>query len=63
MPSAPAIGLTHTDNFRDIMYSFQFGGDVREFFYRYRSLIKRRSDIAITPGLSTKDIERIRGPR
>ena len=58
-----ALGLAHTSDERDIMYSFQFGGDVRAFFYRYRDLIKRRADIAITPGLSVKDVERIRGPR
>jgi hypothetical protein len=58
-----ALGLSHTSDERDIMYSFQFGGDVRAFFYRYRDQLKRRADIAITPGLSTKDIERIRGPR
>lgn len=56
-----ALGLAHTSDERDIMYSFQFGGDVRAFFYRYRDQIKRREDIATTPGLSTKDIERIRG--
>src|SRR6185295_14206809 len=56
-----AIGLTHTADDRDIMYSFQFGGDVRAYFYHYRDLLKRREDIAITPGLSVNDIERIRG--
>jgi len=56
-----ALGLPHTSDERDIMYSFQFGGDVRAFFYRYRDLLKRRSDIAITPGLSAQDIARIRG--
>ncbi len=55
-----AIGLTHTSDDRDIMYSFQFGGDVRTYFYHYRDQIKRREDIAITPGLSVNDIERIR---
>jgi hypothetical protein len=58
-----ALGLAHSSDERDVMYSFRFGGDVRAFFYRYRDQLKRRADIAITPGLSTKDIERIRGPR
>jgi hypothetical protein len=58
-----ALGLGHTADDRDIMYSFQFGGDVRAYFYRYRDQIKRREDIAITPGLSTQDIERVRGGR
>src|SRR3954468_6798403 len=55
-----AIGLTHTADDRDIMYSFQFGGDIRTYFYHYRDLIKRREDIAVTPGLSVNDIDRIR---
>lgn len=58
-----ALGLAHTSDERDIMYSFQFGGDVRAFFYRYRDQLKRRADIAMTPGLSARDIERIRGTR
>jgi hypothetical protein len=58
-----ALGLSHTSDERDIMYSFQFGGDVRAFFYRYRDLIKRRADIATIPGLSVRDIERIRASR
>ena len=44
-----AIGLTHTDNFRDIMYSFQYGGDFVEYFERYRRQLKSRADI---PALS-----------
>ena len=55
-----AIGLAHTADDRDIMYSFQFGGDVRVYFYHYRDQIKRREDIAITSGLSANDIQRIR---
>ncbi len=55
-----AIGLNHTSDERDIMYSFQFGGDIRAYFYRYRDQIKRREDIALTPGLSVNDLERIR---
>jgi hypothetical protein len=58
-----AIGLSHTSDERDIMYSFQFGGDVRAYFYRYRDQIKRREDIAMTPGLSAQDIQRIRATR
>ncbi len=40
-----AIGLTHTDNFRDIMYSFQYGGDFVEYFDRYRRQLKSRGDL------------------
>ena len=55
-----AIGLTHTSDERDIMYSFQFGGDIRAYFYRYRDQIKQRQDIATTTGLSANDVERVR---
>jgi len=55
-----AIGLTHTSDERDIMYSFQFGGDIRAYFYRYRDQIKQRQDIAATTGLSANDVERVR---
>jgi hypothetical protein len=55
-----AIGLSHTADERDIMYSFQFGGDVRTYFYRYRDQVKRREDIATASGLSANDIERLR---
>jgi hypothetical protein len=55
-----AIGLTHTSDERDIMYSFQFGGEIRAYFYRYRDQLKRREDIALTSGLSAGDIERVR---
>jgi len=55
-----AIGLAHTSDERDIMYSFQFGGDIRTYFYRYRDQIKRREDIAAASGLSANDVERVR---
>jgi hypothetical protein len=55
-----ALGLTHTRDFRDIMYYFGYGGDVVEFFSRYRALIHVRDDIATTSGLSAADLERMR---
>jgi hypothetical protein len=57
--SGHALGLAHTRNFDDIMYSFQFGGDIGEYFGRYRRRLKARGDIAGTPGLSDLDRERI----
>ena len=51
-----AIGLTHTDNFRDIMYSFQYGGDFVQYFERYRRQLKSRADI---PGLSVPAADEI----
>ena len=51
-----AIGLQHTRNFKDIMYSFAYGGDIVNYFYRYRNNLKSRSDIPRFSGLSPSDI-------
>lgn len=50
-----AVGLSHTADFPDIMYSFQFGGDIPEYFGRYRRLLKQRTDIADHAGISQQD--------
>ena len=55
-----ALGLEHTRNFADIMFFFGYGGDVVEFFGRYRTQVRTRSDIATTSGLSASDLSRIR---
>jgi hypothetical protein len=55
-----ALGLSHTRDFRDIMYYFGYGGDVVEYFGRYRSQIRARNDIAAVSGLSEADVNRIR---
>jgi len=55
-----ALGLAHTHDFRDIMFYFGYGGDVVEFFGRYRAQIRTRSDIAGVSGLSDDDVKRIR---
>jgi hypothetical protein len=55
-----ALGLEHTRDFRDIMYYFGYGGDVSEYFGRYRAQIHTRSDIAGVSGLSDSDVNRIR---
>ncbi len=55
-----ALGLSHTRDFRDIMYYFGFGGDIVEYFGRYRAQIRTRSDIAGVSGLSEGDVNRIR---
>jgi hypothetical protein len=55
-----ALGLTHTRDFRDIMYYFGFGGNVVEYFGRYRSQVHARNDIAGVSGLSEDDVKRIR---
>jgi hypothetical protein len=54
-----ALGLAHTADFRDIMYFFGFGGDIVDYFTRYRSQLRSRSDIATVSGLSDGDKRRI----
>lgn len=54
-----AIGLAHTDQFADIMYSFQFGGDITEYFDRFRRKLSTRADIAKTSAISPNDRQRL----
>ncbi|MGD1091980.1 MAG: hypothetical protein ABSB35_08300 [Bryobacteraceae bacterium] len=62
--SGHALGLPHTREFDDIMYSFQYGGDITEYFARYRRKLTRREDIRENSGLSPADrvhlVERLR---
>jgi hypothetical protein len=53
--SGHAFGLPHTRNFEDIMYSFQYGGDVPAYFERYRRTIMKRADIRGSLGISAAD--------
>ena len=55
-----ALGLEHTRDFRDIMYFFGYGGDIAQYFGRYRAQIHTRNDIASVSGLSDADVIRIR---
>lgn len=55
-----AFGLRHTDDVRDIMYSFGFGGDIPEYFGRYRRQLRTRGDMATTSALSDGDRARLR---
>jgi len=55
-----ALGLPHTADFRDIMYFFGYGGDIADYFYRYRKQLRSRADIASVSGLSESDVARIR---
>ena len=55
-----ALGLRHTDRFEDIMYFFGFGGDIPEFFGRYRRQLHERGDIANAAGISTGDLVQLR---
>lgn len=54
-----ALGLAHTAVFADIMYSFQFGGDITEYFARYRRLLTARGDIRKHSGMSDDDRRRV----
>ncbi len=54
-----ALGLDHTAAFADIMYSFQYGGDIPEYFARYRRLITSRADIRRHSGMSEMDRRRL----
>jgi hypothetical protein len=53
--SGHALGLRHTAAFADIMYSFQFGGDILGYFERYRRPLKTRADIETHSGISDAD--------
>ena len=50
-----ALGLPHTAEFSDIMYSFQYGGNIPEYFARYRRKLRTREDIGKNSGLSEAD--------
>jgi Matrixin len=55
-----AIGLSHTQHFQDIMYYFGYGGDILDYFMRYRSKLTSRSDIPKYSGLSASDVQVLR---
>jgi len=57
--SGHALGLTHTGKFEDIMYSFGFGGNIVEYFERYRHTLGMRSDIRTHSGISDYARERL----
>ena len=54
-----ALGLEHTADFADIMYSFQYGGDIVEYFGRYRRQLASRGDIRKHSGISDNDRHRL----
>jgi Matrixin len=55
-----ALGLRHTRDYRDIMYDFGYGGDIPNYFGRYRSELRSRDDIARVSGLSPSDVTRLK---
>ncbi len=54
-----AFGLSHTAAFDDIMYFFGHGGDLVEYFARYRRQLASREDIRRHPGVSPADRARL----
>jgi hypothetical protein len=61
--SGHALGMPHTANFDDIMYNFQYGGDIQEYFARYRRKLNVRDDIKKHDGLSANDRTKIASGR
>ena len=55
-----ALGLAHSAQYADIMYAFGFGGDIEEYFMRFRRNLMTREDIAANSGLSQSDRARVR---
>jgi hypothetical protein len=57
-----AIGLAHTDNFADIMYSFRRPDDGDRYFMAYRRRLHAPGDVgsAQASGLSANDIAAVR---
>jgi len=56
-----ALGMPHTAAFDDIMYNFQYGGDITEYFGRYRRLLAARADIRKHWGISAADRKKLLG--
>jgi hypothetical protein len=57
--SGHGLGLGHTRDFDDIMYSFQFGGDLDEYFARWRRKLKSRDELRSMGGYSPSDQQRL----
>ena len=55
------LGLEHTANYDDIMFFFGYGGNVLNYFMRYRTQLEGREDIVQYWGLSDADIATLRG--
>lgn len=55
-----AFGLDHTSAFADIMYSFQYGGDIVAYFRRFREKLERRDDMRRASPFSSADSQAMR---
>jgi hypothetical protein len=55
------LGFLHRESdYRDIMYSFGHGGDIPNYFRRYRAELRSRADIAKLSGLSAGDVMKLK---
>ena len=54
------LGLAHTRDYRDIMYFFGYGGDIPNYFGRYRAELRSRVDIEKVSGLSAGDVTKLK---
>ena len=52
-----ALGLSSYGEFEDIMYNFQYGGDIRNILRDITRKLVRREDIRKIPGISPNDRE------
>ncbi|MBQ91287.1 MAG: hypothetical protein CL441_07735 [Acidimicrobiaceae bacterium] len=55
-----ALGLSHSNDERDIMVDFSTVDQASDFFDRYRRQVRTVDDIATHAGLSANDIRRVR---
>ncbi len=53
------LGLRHTRDFADIMYSFQYGGDLAEYFARYRRKLASRADFPKHSAITEADLRQL----
>ena len=49
-----------TAEFADIMYAFGYGGDIVQYFERFRRQLRVRNDIPTAAALSAGDLDRLR---
>jgi hypothetical protein len=54
-----ALGLAHTSDYDDIMFAFGYGGDILEYFARYRRQLGERADIARVSGVARGDLAQL----
>lgn len=54
-----AVGLSHTNRFGDIMYTFQYGGDIKRYFMRYRKRLEDSEELRTLSPFSDDDLARL----